>query len=145
MDDLTYDAIYDQIYYVEQTPHIFELTLRDNLNLGENFTDDDIWGALKKVNLDQLFSSLPDQLDTVIGDSYQKLSGGQVQRLVITRGLLRKKKIFLLDEATAHLDQENASCIEKMLLNNLSLTVIMVTHHLNDETKNFLDGVLSLA
>lgn len=145
IDDLTYDEIYDQIFYVEQTPHIFELTLRDNLNLGENFTDDDIWSALQKVNLDHLFSSLPYQLDTVIGDSHQKLSGGQLQRLAIARGLLRKKKLFLLDEATANLDKENASYIEKMLLNNPDLTVIMVTHHLNDETKNLLNGVLSLA
>lgn len=87
---------------------------------------------------------LPHQLDTYVGEKGKLLSGGQLQRLSIARGLLQGRNIILFDESTSKLDKKTALSIENMLLENPDITLIMITHHLDEKIEQQLDGVLAL-
>ncbi|SET32368.1 ABC-type multidrug transport system, ATPase and permease component [[Clostridium] polysaccharolyticum] len=101
-------ALYKNVCYIFQQTSLFTLTLRENLLIGnENATDEDIKEACKKVSLWEFIKTLPDGLDTVIGDKGILLSEGQKQKMVIARGMLADAKIYLLDEITANLDAES--------------------------------------
>lgn len=112
--------------------------------MGESFSESELWTALEKADLKEYVEKLPHQLEHEVGEGGRSLSGGQCQRLSLARGLLRKKKIILLDEGTANLDETSALQIEKMLINQKDLMVIMITHHLRDEIRDSLDDILSL-
>lgn len=136
--------IRQEVMYLDQTPYIFEGTIRDNVSLNNDFSDETIWAALKKAGLEATVQDLNGQLDGDIGESGRLLSGGQKQRLALARGLAHGKSIILLDEGTSSLDQETALKIEKDLMKDPSLTVIMITHHLHSEIEESLDGILHL-
>lgn len=136
--------IRQEVMYLDQTPYIFEGTIRDNVSLNNDFSDETIWAALKKAGLEATVQDLNGQLDGDIGESGRLLSGGQKQRLALARGLAHGKSIILLDEGTSSLDQETALKIEKDLMKDPSLTVIMITHHLHSEIEASLDGILHL-
>ncbi|MFJ5766460.1 ATP-binding cassette domain-containing protein [Lysinibacillus sp. NPDC093210] len=72
------------------------------------------------------------------------LSGGQIQRIALSRALLRNKNILLLDEITANLDNKTAEKIEHFLFSRRDLTIIMVTHRINDRLLKMVDGILQL-
>ena len=127
------DSVFSQISYISQNVYLFNDTLRYNLTLGQPFSDEEIHRALSYVNLTGFMETLPDGLDTIIGDGGKNISGGQRQRIVIARSLLQKKKIFIMDEGTSALDQKNAHIIENMILENPHLTLILITHHLQEE------------
>ncbi|RVU70249.1 MULTISPECIES: ABC transporter ATP-binding protein [Lactobacillus] len=114
--------------YIAQTPWIFEGSIRDNLSLGQEFSDKQLLAALKQVGLDQEFGQQP--LERMIHPDQEDLSGGQRQRLVIARALLRDRPIILLDEITAALDEQNANDIRQILYNTPK-TVIESAHHIN--------------
>lgn len=144
LSKLSTQQIYQHVLYIDQHPHIFNGTLRENLEMGESFSDEELWIALEKADLKVYVEKLPQQLDSEVGEGGRSLSGGQCQRLSLARGLLRKKNIILLDEGTANLDKASALQIEKMLVCQKELTVIMVTHHLHDEIRRSLDDILYL-
>lgn len=127
------DSIFSQFSYISQNVYLFNDTLRYNLTLGQSYSDQQIMEALSYVNLTEFVQSLPEGLDTLIGDSGKNISGGQRQRIVITRALLEKKKIFIMDEGTSALDQKNAQAIEQLILSNPEFTLILITHHLDEE------------
>lgn len=129
-----------QITYIEQKPYVFNGTIRDNINLGDNINDNQIKDILKYVGLDEYV----DQLDTVVTENGNNFSGGQKQRLALARGLVRDNQIILLDESTSSLDEKTAVSIEKFVLNIPDKLVIMISHHLNKEIKNELHGILDL-
>ena len=112
LNRLKYSALQKILLYVEQTPYLFNDTVRYNLTLGEDFTDNEIIDALKKANLWKTISNLPDGLNTEINENGNNFSGGQKQRLALARGLLRKRKLFLLDESTSNLDKKTALKVE---------------------------------
>ena len=134
----------ESILYLDQQPYLFDGTIRDNLTLDESFTDEEIETALKKSSLKEVVAKLPEGIDTSIGESGRLLSGGQRQRVTLARGLLRGKKIILLDEGTSSLDQKSALEIEENLMKQEDLTVIMITHHLRESIEAKLDDVLIL-
>lgn len=144
ISDLTYDSVYKKVAYIEQKPHIFDSSIRENLCLGEYFTDTELFKVLEKVELLEDIKKLPNGLDAHLGQNGKNISGGQLQRLAIARALLRKKEIILLDESTSNLDSITANEIEELLVNDSSLTIIMITHHLSDKVKSKLDGILYL-
>ena len=114
-------------------------TIRANLLYGcsdresSDFAERDLWQSLEIVNMDHFVRSLPGGLDTVYKPLDANLSGGQIQRLVISRALLRSPKILLLDEATSAVDVANELDITKRLIDHVKVSgrvLIAVTHRL---------------
>ncbi|KRK07614.1 ABC superfamily ATP binding cassette transporter ATP-binding and membrane protein [Lactobacillus pasteurii DSM 23907 = CRBIP 24.76] len=120
----------NQSVYIAQIPWIFQGTVKDNLSLGESFTDKQLLDLLEQVGLASELGKEP--LNRVIHPEKEDLSGGQRQRLVIARALLRDCPIILLDEITAALDDKNSDAIRKILYNTPK-TIIESAHHINFE------------
>ncbi len=103
---------------VTQDSILFNDTIRNNIALGkDNATDEEIIDALKIANAWEFVKDLPKGLDTNIGDSGNKLSGGQKQTLSIARAVLKNPPIMILDEATSALDTESERLVQKALEN----------------------------
>ena len=133
------------ILYIDQTPYLFSGTIRENITLGETFSNSAFNQVIKEAALEDIIEKLPDGLDTDIGEAGRLLSGGQRQRIALARGLIRGKRIILIDEGTSSLDESSALRIEENLITNPDLTVLMITHQLRDEIGEHLDGVLTLS
>ena len=129
------EQLWQQISYIEQDVFLFNTTVLDNITLGGEFSNEQIGKVLQDSALENDLLSMPDGVNTVVGENGSNLSGGQKQRVAIARALLHNRSVLLVDEGTSALDQENADRIEKNLLSNPELTLILVSHHLSAEQK----------
>ncbi|GGS05763.1 ABC transporter ATP-binding protein [Streptomyces humidus] len=118
---------------VTQDGHLFHDTVRANLLLARPAADDDaLWDALRRSRLDDLVRSLPDGLDTVVGERGYRLSGGERQRMTIARLLLAGQRVVILDEATAHLDNTSEAAVQEALAEALAdRTALVIAHRLS--------------
>ncbi|WP_406458228.1 ABC transporter ATP-binding protein/permease [Streptomyces sp. NBC_00876] len=131
--DLTAESIRETLGMVTQDGHLFHESVRANLTLARpGATEDDIWDALRRSRLDGLVASLPDGLDTVVGERGYRLSGGERQRLTIARLLLAGQRVVILDEATAHLDSTSEAAVQEALAEALEgRTAVVIAHRLS--------------
>ena len=114
--DMTIESLRRQIGIVQQDVFLFAGTLRDNIAYGRlGASDEEILEAARRAQLEELIESLPQGLDTLIGERGVKLSGGQKQRLSIARIFLKNPPILILDEATSALDTETERAIQEAL------------------------------
>jgi ATP-binding cassette subfamily C protein CydC len=113
-----------------QDAHLFSASIRDNLRLaGPDATDDDLAQALRSARILDWVQSLPDGLDTLVGEEGRELSGGQRQRIVLARALLSEAPVLVLDEPTAHLDPPTAKkLVEDVFAASRGRTVLLITH-----------------
>ena len=117
---------------VSQEIFLFNDTVRGNLNLDSEFSDQQLKEALKVANALEFVEKLPMGLDTILGDRGARLSGGQQQRVTIARAYLRNAPIFLFDEATSALDNESEKLVQAALDQITgSKTVLTVAHRLS--------------
>ncbi len=133
--EFTPEQLQQQMSYIEQNVFLFNTTIRDNITLGENFTDAQMEKALRDSALAGDLAAMPEGLDTPVGEDGSDLSGGQKQRVAIARALIHDCSVLLVDEGTSALDQKNAGIVEESLLANPELTLILVSHHLTPERK----------
>lgn len=141
INDIDQIQLRKKIGIVSQDVIIFEDTIRYNLNLGNDYSEDEIYAALKSVELLDAVNTLPNRIDTVISSVSHNLSGGQKQRLMIARMLLRKPSFIILDEATSSLDVETEKVITQMLNEKmLNATLIVISHRF--ETIRSCQGVV---
>ncbi|MFE2751071.1 ABC transporter ATP-binding protein [Actinosynnema sp. NPDC059335] len=131
--DLTADSIRDVLGMVTQDGHLFHESIRANLLLAQpSATDEELWEVLGRARLADLVASLPDGLDTVVGERGYRLSGGERQRLTIARLLLAKPRVVILDEATAHLDSTSEAAVQEALGEALQgRTAVVIAHRLS--------------
>lgn len=133
MRDIDLRTYRKHLAVVPQTSILFSGTIRDNITYGiENVDDETLDRVVDAANLRELVDSLPDGLDTVVGEHGGKLSGGQRQRISIARALMRNPKVIVLDEATSALDSISEKLIQEAL-NNLTKdrTTFIVAHRLS--------------
>ena len=115
--------------YISQEIDLFDLSVRDNLCLGKDISDDVLMKYLTEAGLDEWINNLENGLDTIVGERGLKLSVGQKQRLNIIRGILQNKDIYVLDEPTSNLDSETEKQIINLIKKYLKdKTVVIVTH-----------------
>jgi ATP-binding cassette subfamily B protein len=112
---------------------MFHDTIRANLAYAKpEATDDELWESLEQAQVGPLVRSLPDGLDTVVGDRGYRLSGGEKQRMAIARLLLKAPGLVVLDEATAHLDSESEAAVQRALSSALrGRTSLVIAHRLS--------------
>ncbi len=133
IDTINLHSYRKHIAVVPQTSILFSGSIRDNITYGiSNISDEELDKVIEAANLKEFISSLPDGLDTLVGEHGGKLSGGQRQRISIARALIRSPKIIIFDEATSALDSISEREIQKAL-NNLTKnrTTFIVAHRLS--------------
>ena len=141
---LNKELLRENVAYIDQNVYIFNDTVKENICLGGKFTEEEINAALKNSALEDVIASCGNGLDTLAEENGKNFSGGQRQRIAIARALIHGRKILLIDEGTSSLDKENALEIEKRLIENPDLTVIMISHNFDPQIKEKLDGVYKL-
>ena len=131
--DVTAASLRDTVGVVSQEAHLFHDTIAGNLRFARpDATDADIEQALRAAHVWDLVASLPDGIDTVVGDRGYRLSGGERQRLAIARLLLKAPDVVVLDEATAHLDSESEAAVQAALDTALvGRTSLVIAHRLS--------------
>ena len=131
--DVTLQSLRDAVGVVTQDAHMFHDSIRANLLYARpEATDDELWEALEAAQVGPLVRSLPDGLDTVVGDRGYRLSGGEKQRMAIARLLLKAPGVVVLDEATAHLDSESEAAVQRALSSALEgRTSLVIAHRLS--------------
>ncbi len=131
--DLTFDSIRETIGMVTQDGHLWHTTIAENLRFARpGATDEELWDALGRARLADLVKSLPDGLETLVGERGYRLSGGERQRLTIARLLLAKPRVVILDEATAHLDSSSEAAVQEALVDALAgRTALVIAHRLS--------------
>jgi ATP-binding cassette subfamily B protein len=131
--DYTLQSLRDQIGVVAQDPHLFHESIAENLRYAKcDATDDELIEACKSAQIWNLIESLPNGLETMVGERGHRLSGGEKQRLAIARMLLKAPAIVILDEATAHLDSENEELVQEALKSALvGRTSVVIAHRLS--------------
>ncbi|MFC5212626.1 ABC transporter ATP-binding protein [Streptomyces coerulescens] len=131
--DLSAESLRGTLGMVTQDGHLFHDTVRANLLLARpSASDAELWDALRRARLDALVRSLPDGLDTVVGERGYRLSGGERQRMTIARLLLAGQRVVILDEATAHLDNTSEAAVQEALAEALEgRTAVVIAHRLS--------------
>lgn len=133
------------ISVIHQNVYLFDTDVYDNICLGERFTEEEIEQALDKSGVRQFLDKLEDGVHTEVGENGSRLSGGQRQRIAVARALIRKTPILILDEGTSAVDQKTACAIEKDLLEEDGLTLIVITHHMQEELTGYYDKILMMS
>lgn len=142
--DVTQNSLREAIGYVPQEPLLFHRSLRENIAYGNPAaTDQQIIAAAKKAGAYEFIKTMPDGLDTLVGERGIKLSGGQRQRIAIARAILKDAPILVLDEATSALDSESEKLIQGSLETLMkNRTSLVIAHRLSTIAK--LDRIIVL-
>ncbi|WMJ86707.1 ABC transporter ATP-binding protein [Anaerocolumna sp. MB42-C2] len=144
MKDIKKEQYYSLVANIEQQVFIFEDTIKNNITLYKDYSEDEISAAVTASGLDDFISDLPEGMNTIIYDNGRNISGGERSRIVIARALLNKASILFMDEAFASLDMDRAREIENTILNLKDITVINVSHVIFKDTKAKYDRVITV-
>ena len=132
--DYTPEQLQQKMSYIEQNVFLFNTTIRENITLGEHFTDEQMEKALRDSALAGDLANMPKGLDTPVGEEGNALSGGQKQRVAIARALSTEPRVLLCDEATSALDPETTDSILGLIRDinkRLGITAVVITHEMD--------------
>ena len=135
LDDIEFNKIkpdrwFDITSIIQQNVFIFNGTIKDNIVLYKDYSDEKLNKAIRDSGLEKLIEKLPDGINTLVGEGGNNLSGGEKQRISIARALIRDNSVLALDEATSSLDNNTAYSIENTILNLENVTCFVITHKL---------------
>jgi ATP-binding cassette subfamily C protein len=142
LSDVRREDYFARIANIEQQIFLFEDTIRNNLTLFKDYSEEEIADAVAKAGLREFLDSNPEGLDYMVYDNGKNVSGGEKSRIAIARGLLHQADLIMLDEAFAALDRERAKAIESTLLALEGVTVINVSHVVIAENREKYDGIV---
>lgn len=143
LKDINRKSLYSSIVPVNQEVFMFNDTIKENICLYNEFSDDRVEYAIQKSELSKLIDSLPNKLNTIYGENMRDFSGGEKQRISIARCLIRDCDMIILDEATSALDFKNSRLIENTIL-SLKQTALVITHKLDEKILKKYDEVFVL-
>lgn len=140
--DTSFASLRATLGVVTQDGHLFHDSIRANLTLpAPEASDEEVWDALRRARLEALVHSMPDGLDTVVGERGYRLSGGERQRMTLARLLLAQPQVVILDEATAALDSTSEAAVQAALTEALvGRTALVIAHRLS--TVRAADSIL---
>lgn len=138
------EDLYRLVSIIHQNIYMFDSSIRDNLTLFEDYSDEAIENAIDLSGLRALIKSLSDGINSSVGENGCNLSGGEKQRIAIARAIIKNTPILVIDEATSSLDNETSYNIENSILNIPELTCLVVTHKLNEEILKKYDSIFVL-
>ncbi|MBU1144035.1 MAG: ABC transporter ATP-binding protein/permease [Firmicutes bacterium] len=144
LKDVKKNDYYGRIANIEQNIFLFEDTIRNNLTLYKDYSDQELENAIDKAGLRDFIESNPEGLDYMILDNGKNISGGEKSRIAIARGLINNANIIFLDEAFASLDRARVKEIETSLVNLKDVTIINVSHVIIEENKHLYDSVITV-
>lgn len=148
VEQISYGVVREHLATVLQHPAQLNATVRLNLALGQEYTDDELWRAVQIAQLEDTIQAMPDGLDSIIGNRGVRLSGGQRQRLAIARILLTRPCMLVLDEATSALDEKTEAILHRSLSEHFKdMTVLIIAHRRSalaqaDKVYTMEEGVL---
>ncbi|MBR3705274.1 MAG: ABC transporter ATP-binding protein [Oscillospiraceae bacterium] len=140
--NISAESLYDMVSMVQQNVFIFNDTIRNNITMFSEFSDEEVDKAIALSGLSELLSQRGE--DYLCGENGCNLSGGEKQRISIARSLLKHAKVLLVDEATAALDAETAHRVTESILGLRELTRIIITHDLDRTTLEQFDEIIVL-
>ena len=142
--ELSLRSLHKQIAYIDQSAYIFDGSLRYNITLGRETTEEELKTAIKRAGLEKFVTDSASGLDTVLKHAGNNISGGQKQRIALARQLLGNPQVILADEITSAIDEKDGQKIEQSLLNLNDITLVYISHHLRPEIKKQFDQVIEL-
>lgn len=141
---LSRQSLTGNLCILQQEPFLFDDTLYHNICLYESIDEAQVWQALERVELLPRVKTHPDGLYMHLGENAAALSGGEKQRVVIARALVRRTPVLLLDESTSHLDPDTAAEIEALVLGLEGVTVLLVSHNATETARQCADTILQM-
>lgn len=129
---------------IHQNVYMFDKTIKDNICLYNEYSDEELENALKLSEVAKFLPDTEEQINTKVGENGANLSGGQRQRIAIARAVIKNTPILILDEGTSAVDLQTAKDIEHRLIQNKHLTLITITHKINEEVLNQYDQIIHM-
>ncbi len=144
LHDIDPEGLRKLVTVIHQNTFIFNDTLRFNICLGENFTEEALARAVRLSGVERFLSNIPGGLDGDCGENGSKLSGGERQRIALARALIRDVNVLVLDEGVSAIDVAAANEIEQELLDRKDLTLLTVTHRIRDGLTQQYDRIITM-
>ena len=142
--ELSLRSLHKQIAYIDQSAYIFDGSLRYNITLDRETTEEELKTAIKRAGLEEFVADSANGLNTVLKHAGNNISGGQKQRIALARQLLGNPQVILADEITSAIDEKDGQKIEQSLLELDNVTLVYISHHLRPEIKKQFDQVIEL-
>ncbi|WP_291565559.1 MULTISPECIES: ABC transporter ATP-binding protein [unclassified Clostridium] len=140
--NLNIEQLNKMISIIHQNVYMFDKTIKDNICLYKEFSEEQINNVLKLSGVNKFIEETSNGLNYLVGENGSNLSGGQRQRIAIARALIQQTPILVLDEGTSAIDMQTAYDIESKLLNIKDLTLITITHKMSEELLSLYDEII---
>ncbi|MFC9709468.1 ABC transporter ATP-binding protein [Paenibacillus sp. NPDC056933] len=136
------DKLLQMASTIHQNVYMFDNDIRQNITLYEDFTEEELEHAIQMSGMHKFLAAAPQGLLYPVGENGSRLSGGQRQRIAVARALIRNKPLLILDEGTSAIDMQTAYEIESRLLKHEGLTLITITHNMNEDLLGLYDEII---